>query len=254
MSCGIYKITNLVNGHSYIGQSKNIELRWSKEKARAFNDNNQEYNKTLSKAFRKYGLESFTFEILEECNIKELNEKEIYYINLYDTYFNGYNETTGGDSGNSNNCIKISKEDLLKIYDLLLNSEIPQNKIADMFSVGQDVISTINNGKSCRLEGYEYPLRQQKRREIKFCCDCNVQLKDYNSVRCPKCDKIHQRKVKDRPDRDLLKTLIRTKSFTEIGRLYGVTDNTIRKWCKGVNLPTKKSEISILTDDEWNLV
>lgn len=69
-----------------------------------------EYNKTLSKAFRKYGLDNFTFEILEECDIDLLDEREIYYITLYDTYFNGYNETTGGNGGNMNAYQKISKE------------------------------------------------------------------------------------------------------------------------------------------------
>ena len=56
MSCGIYKITNKVNNHSYIGQSINIESRWTKEKSRAFNPNSEEYEKTLCRAFRKYGL------------------------------------------------------------------------------------------------------------------------------------------------------------------------------------------------------
>jgi hypothetical protein len=48
MSCGIYKITNKLNNHSYIGQSINIENRWSDEKSRAFNPNSEEYNSTLS--------------------------------------------------------------------------------------------------------------------------------------------------------------------------------------------------------------
>lgn len=73
MSCGIYKITNKINNHSYIGQSINIENRWAKEKSRAFNFNSDEYDKTLSRAFRKYGLNNFTWEILEECSKKELD-------------------------------------------------------------------------------------------------------------------------------------------------------------------------------------
>jgi hypothetical protein len=64
-----------------------------------------------------------------------LNEKEKYYIEKYDTYFNGYNETTGGTL-NENNCIKISKEELLKIYDLLINSSLSQKEIALLFNVG----------------------------------------------------------------------------------------------------------------------
>ena len=95
MACCIYKITNKINGKSYIGQAIDIQTRWNKEKSRAFSPTSNEYNRTLSKAFRKYGLDNFTFEILEECDTNLLDEREIYYIALYDTYFNGYNDTTG---------------------------------------------------------------------------------------------------------------------------------------------------------------
>lgn len=57
-----------------------------------------------------------------------------------------------------------------------------------------------------------------------------------------------------RPDRNELKELIRTKSFLEIGRLYGVSDNAIRKWCKAENLPHKKTDIKNYSDEEWNLI
>ena len=46
--------------------------------------------------------------------------------------------------------MKISADDLKKIYDLLLNSKISQKEIAKQFNVGEDVISTINHGKSRR--------------------------------------------------------------------------------------------------------
>ena len=67
MACGIYKITNQINGKSYIGQAIDIQTRWNKEKTRAFDLNSLEYEKTLSQAFRKYGLNNFTFEIIEQC-------------------------------------------------------------------------------------------------------------------------------------------------------------------------------------------
>lgn len=163
MSCGIYKITNQTNEHSYIGQSIYIEGRWNDEKNSAFNKTSGSYNTILSQAFRKYGVENFNFEILEECEPSELDSKEIYYISLYDTYFNGYNMTTGGQ-GTSNACSKISKEQLLEIYGLLLNSTISQNDIAKKYNVGYDVISTINQGKSRRLNNYVYPLRNIKKK------------------------------------------------------------------------------------------
>ena len=45
---------------------------------------------------RKYGIENFTFSVIEECSQEQLNEREIYWIEYYDTYKNGYNSTLGG--------------------------------------------------------------------------------------------------------------------------------------------------------------
>ena len=88
--------------------------------------------------------------------------------------YNGYNETTGGQ-GNPNAVCKISEKDLLSIYDLLLNSSKSQKEIAEIFSVGQDVISTINNGKSRRLSGYDYPLRDNHKVK-NYCIICTTNL------------------------------------------------------------------------------
>lgn len=250
MPCGIYKITNKISGKSYIGQAIDIQTRWNKEKSQAFLPSSQAYNKTLSKAFRKYGLDNFTFEILEECDIDLLDEREIYYIALYDTYFNGYNETTGGNDGNMNYCQKISKEQLLEIYDLLQHSDIPQTEIASKYGVGNDIISTINHGKSRRLKGYTYPLRDNSFKY--YCCDCGAKISQ-GAIRCNKCQKIHIRKV-DRPDRDILKQEIRNTPFTQLGKKYNVSDKCIVKWCEYYKLPTKKSIIKTYSDDDWELI
>lgn len=252
MACGIYKITNKINQHSYIGQAIDIETRWNKEKKRAFDPLSNEYQKSLSQAFRKYGLENFLFEILEECEVNDLDAKEQYYISFYNTYFNGYNETTGGQLGSNNQCQKISKEDLLIIYDLLLNSSIQQKEIAKQFSVGEDVISNINNGKSRRLDGYEYPLRKHNRR-IAYCCDCGIELKYYKSIRCVECEKKRLRVV-ERPSREELKKLIRFIPFTTLGKQFHVSDKTIAKWCVYYNLPSRKVDIKKYTDEEWQKI
>lgn len=95
---GIYKITNNINKKCYIGLSINIENRWKQHHNRYANKNDKEYEKTLYRAFRKYGIENFTFEVIEQCPEDNLKEREIYWIAYYDSYANGYNETIGGDA------------------------------------------------------------------------------------------------------------------------------------------------------------
>ena len=93
---GIYKITNLCNEKCYIGQSRNIYKRWSNHKRVAQDKREKGYNYPLYTAFRKYGLHNFKFEILEECLIEELDNKEIYWIDYYNSFVDGYNATFGG--------------------------------------------------------------------------------------------------------------------------------------------------------------
>ena len=82
---GIYKITNKINQKCYIGKSIDIEQRFKKHKTNALwkSDKNFKYNYPLYQAFRKYGIENFSFEILEECKEEELDTKEQFYYNLF---------------------------------------------------------------------------------------------------------------------------------------------------------------------------
>lgn len=89
--------------------------------------------------------------------------------------------------------------------------------------------------------------------------------KDNNKILCPICKKnlmlstsktcinckYESQRVVERPSREELKELIRNKPFTQIGKMFGVTDNAIRKWCKSYNLPYKSSEIKQYTISEW---
>lgn len=93
---GIYKIENKVNGKVYIGQSVNIENRW-KSHIRELN-NGIHCNRHLLGSWKKYGQDNFEFKTICVCNEDELDEKEIYYIDLYKSfdYDYGYNMTLGG--------------------------------------------------------------------------------------------------------------------------------------------------------------
>ena len=94
----IYSITNEINGKSYIGKTNDLVRRW---KEHCYHKGN---TSILEKAFTKYGIEHFVFDIVAQIpfdTIKELNDVlkqlEVYYIALYDTFNKGYNATIGGD-------------------------------------------------------------------------------------------------------------------------------------------------------------
>lgn len=91
---GIYKIQNLINGKIYIGQSVHVKTRFNQHKAEARNGN----NRPLYNAIRKYSIENFSFEIIEECSQESLDEREIYWIQYFNSFKNGYNLTPGGNS------------------------------------------------------------------------------------------------------------------------------------------------------------
>lgn len=105
---GIYKITNMINGKSYIGQSNDIKRRWKEHRSK----HSWKSNHVIYRAFKKYGFENFKFEIIEECDVKFLSEKEKYYIAEFDTYKNGYNETEGGEGISGFNHSEETKQKL----------------------------------------------------------------------------------------------------------------------------------------------
>ncbi len=93
----IYLISNTINEKVYIGQTTtNLEVRWKQhcKRSKQLNIKNPSH---FSLAIRFYGTECWEFSILEEIDNKELlNEREIFWIDYYNSFNNGYNSTTGG--------------------------------------------------------------------------------------------------------------------------------------------------------------
>lgn len=97
---------------------------------------------------------------------------------------------------------------------------------------------------------------QNNLKEIRcnFCVDCG-KIISASSTRCKSCrSKQPQYRKVQRPSRNVLKDEIRNTSFLQIGKRYGVTDNAVRKWCKGYNLPFTKNDIKKYSDSEWNKI
>lgn len=105
---GIYLIQNNINNKVYIGQSVHIEIRIKEHFWKANCIKDVSFNSALHSAIRKYGEENFSWKVLEECEILELDEKECYYIEKYNSLSpNGYNILKGGQKfrAEHNRCI-----------------------------------------------------------------------------------------------------------------------------------------------------
>jgi hypothetical protein len=106
-----------------------------------------------------------------------------------------------------------------------------------------------------QLETFGSKNRIVKRKHF-YCKDCGCEI-NKESIRCTLCENIHIRKtnIEKLPlTRDELKILIKTTSFVKIGRMFNVSDNAIRKWCKKLDLPFKTSDIKKYSEDEWILL
>lgn len=100
---GIYLVINTINNIPYIGQSTNIYNRFNNHHIYDYNNkNNPCYNTKFYKALRDYGIDNFQVSVLELCKKEELDEKEIYYIQQYDSFHHGYNSTEGGQNWSPN--------------------------------------------------------------------------------------------------------------------------------------------------------
>lgn len=128
----VYKITNTINNKCYIGSSIHPAKRWRQHINSAQNPNSSGYNYPLYKAFRKYGIEQFTFEILRDDfeSVEEMEDYEYNAILEYGGYGEGYNQTLHTHSNNichencqkhlekiSCKCAKVDKSNnILEIY------------------------------------------------------------------------------------------------------------------------------------------
>lgn len=152
---GVYKITNIINNKVYIGQSVNIEKRWREHKY-AFNRGDHS-NIQFQRAWVKYGEDNFRFEVIEECSVDSLNDRESFYILKFQStnpqY--GYNRTFGGESPKMTeeykkyisklsqfNNSKFTKEQIRRIK-MCLYLGIDRKEIMKEFGINRSSITTI---------------------------------------------------------------------------------------------------------------
>ena len=161
MTTGIYKITNKINGHYYIGQSVDIDKRFREHcfSARHFDD--KDHNSPIHLAIAKYGENNFTLELLENCDKTELNEREVYWIRLLEATKNGnYNILTGGQD-------RIKFDDKpVELYDLTGKyvKTIPSATLtAKELGVSRNSIYGVLHKERPTCKGYQMKYAEDKR-------------------------------------------------------------------------------------------
>ena len=202
MSCGIYKITNLINNKIYIGKSVNIEKRFQSHKR-------AKCNMAIHKAIQKYGINNFTFEILEECEEQQLDNREKYWINYFNSYLGeGYNAAPGGEG--ASHPVKISNYQLQMIINDLKNSNLSIKELSQKYNVSSTTIHSINNGRSRIINNIQYPIRNLENHPSK---------------------------------QELYKLLQKTQGdINSIANIYNVHYMTVREWCDKYDLPKTRKE------------
>lgn len=191
----IYKITNKVNNKIYIGQTRvNIEIRW-KEHIR-----HSKYSKMLiHKAINKYGYNNFSIECLEICSLEDLDYKEEYYINIYNSTNKtiGYNVSLGGSTPKY-----LSNNLPLEIISTMYKLNYTLEQIASIFNTTRYKITTllVNN---------------------------NISIRDRHDS-ASKCNKLSKEAV--------IKTLNKTASLRKAASYLGIPYSTFRNACNYYNI------------------
>lgn len=158
MKKAIYKYENKINHKIYIGQTNDINRRFKEHLYK------QSYRTSLiERAIQKYGIENFTFTILEWT--ENYNEREQYWIEYYRSYKPyGYNICEGGgylpnQQKDNHSQAQITEEVARKIQQDLMNFNIPRRQIMKKYHVTVMIIENINSGHTWNYYNLTYPLR-----------------------------------------------------------------------------------------------
>lgn len=183
-------------------------------------------------------LDAFCFStITQTTNTKETIRKRYTeeQIDYFATYFGGKVYVVPVQECSTHKTLRLKSPsnniDYNKAEDYLLENMF-KHKISPEFIEARDL---------------KYAQSNTIYKKTYICSQCGINEVHKEGSICVECAHLNSRKVK-RPSREQLKELIRSKSFVEIGKIFNVTDNTIRKWCKSYNLPSKKSDIKAINN------
>jgi group I intron endonuclease len=231
MTMGIYKITNKINGHYYIGQSVDIDKRFRQHCFSARHLDDKDHNSPIHLAIAKYGENNFTLELLEEiCDKTELNEREVYWIRLLEATKNGnYNILAGGQDR-----IKFDDKSV-ELYDLTGKyvKTIPSATLtAKELGVSRSSIYGVLHKERPTCKGYQMKYAEDKRTVIKPFIS-----KQGGALRVAQINSTTNQIIKI------------FNSIAEASRETGANSSTITKVCKG-KLKTTKNYKWIYYEEE----
>jgi group I intron endonuclease len=156
----IYKIKNLVNQKEYVGCT--ISTLRKRFEEHIFRCTKSDSNTKLCNSIRKYGSDKFIIELIEECELSSIYEREKFYINEIKTFDSGLNSTIGGEG-----CLgyKHSKEIREKISKLIKEGRSHKNKTYDII-YGERSIEEKKNRQESVKKSWENMTEDDRNKRI----------------------------------------------------------------------------------------
>ena len=212
------KIYNIDKSH-FTGQGWNSGVNYKFFGKRLTLDEIMVENSTYSNSWnlkRKLIENGIKEDKCEECGITEWNSKK---LSLHLDHINGNNLDNRLEN------IRILCPNCHSQTDTYCNCKM-KSKSSELRKNNYDNRSFIEN----REIGIRIKENEENKIKKNY-CECGKEIKK-NSKRCPTCDKIKQRKVKNRPAKEELVKMIKDTSLEDVGRKYGISGNAVKKWLK----------------------
>lgn len=247
----VYIIRNTVNEKVYIGQTiQTIEERFKQHLKPSVHK--QRGNYKLYNAMRKYGKENFYVELLEEnISADEIDAKEIQYIEEYDSFFNGYNSTKGGDGKT------ISKIDDVELFKELYLKGAEIETLAMIFNVNKVTVRrtacSLGMPKRVFKVTKEYLIKNIRKTNKKMAKELNVDeetitraIKRYGIRRGKGCNntknKQNQPKL-SKADKEEFKRMWNDVNVpvTDIAKKLNIHIRTVYEYKERLGLPNRRS-------------
>ncbi|MGN1312213.1 MAG: GIY-YIG nuclease family protein [Bacilli bacterium] len=169
----IYKISNDINDKIYIGKTLNTIQERFKEHCRDYLKREEE-KRPLYSAMKKYGIEHFQIQEIEQCYDEDASNREIYWISYYDSYKKGYNATLGGEGKQ-----KYNHQEILN----LLRQGMSTNEIISKIGCCKDIIYDIakNNNINLAMISQKDTAKKLSKKVAQYDKDMNYK-QTFNSV------------------------------------------------------------------------